>query len=907
MSVTSRIAAKGFTLLELAVVLVLVSLMAGFAVKIVPSKDCYAITRTQQRDIQAALESYVRANNKYPMPAGRALGSTNPLYGVAVTDANAKVTDGTIDRVSSGSNAVLVGALPFVTLNMSGNYGADCWGNKFTYYVSEELTGTTYQSNSSTGHITVRTGSTSLTTPGPSTMTATAAYAVISHGANALGASPRNFTASKKFCNTEQASGSVTRVDKENCDTNNADIYSTEFNNGASAPNFYDDLVVYKDKTGSTGCLAGTVTWGGCSAAVAALANGGTQAVSYNSGGTTGSGTALCTNGSLSVTSSTCSAAPKCASQGVSWGSGCTGTAAAMANTSDTTSVSNTAGGYTGTATFTCQSSGTSTYTSGSCTAYSNCSSSYSWGAGCSGTPGVAISHGASGAITNSAGGYTGSVTVTCNNGSYTSPTGATCTALAGCSAQTVNWSTNCSGPSGALSHGGSASVSNTASGYSGSVTVSCNNGSLSQSGATCTAASGPCSSQLVSWGSGCSATAGALSHGGTAPLTNSASGYTGSATANCSNGTTTASGGTCNANCNAGSVSWSTNCSASVGALNHGASTTASNAAVGYTGSATVTCTNGTLGTSSTSCVAKAPNCYEKNDFNCSVSGDSCGTYYYTDGSTELDAAPRDYPTMTTPPTNSYGSWVFCPSGGGGGCTEDSYICNSSSWCDACCNGQWWTVVNPWGTDHALTEGGGCALSGSCAAESVSWNTNCTGDVPVLGNSATSSVSNNASGYTGSATATCNNGTISLSSKTCTSNSNPGGCIGTEVYWSTCQGTVGSLAPGASTTVTNTTSGYTGSATATCNGGSGPAANGTISYSSQTCTANPLCSVGDCVYNDGGGDCCIANGTIFVPYTGSTPCGRYRCQNGSITVLNSNYGICPDHAEPICTEGGGM
>lgn len=60
-----------------------------------------------------------------------------------------------------------------------------------------------------------------------------------------------------------------------------------------------------------------------------------------------------------------------------------------------------------------------------------------------------------------------------------------------GCAGQSVTWNTNCSGTVGALSSGGTQAVTNTAIGYTGSVTETCTNGVLSQSGATCAAACG--------------------------------------------------------------------------------------------------------------------------------------------------------------------------------------------------------------------------------------------------------------------------------------------------------------------------------------------------------------------------------------------------------------------------------
>jgi hypothetical protein len=63
--------------------------------------------------------------------------------------------------------------------------------------------------------------------------------------------------------------------------------------------------------------------------------------------------------------------------------------------------------------------------------------------------------------------------------------------ALAACPSQTVTWLTNCSGTVSALSPNNNTSVANTATGYTGSVTETCNNGNLSQSGASCTASCG--------------------------------------------------------------------------------------------------------------------------------------------------------------------------------------------------------------------------------------------------------------------------------------------------------------------------------------------------------------------------------------------------------------------------------
>lgn len=72
----------------------------------------------------------------------------------------------------------------------------------------------------------------------------------------------------------------------------------------------------------------------------------------------------------------------------------------------------------------------------------------------------------------------------------YHSP-GAATLAACQCAAGTASWGTYCSAPVGALNYGANTGVTNTASGYTGSATVTCSSGSYSYSGASCSAACG--------------------------------------------------------------------------------------------------------------------------------------------------------------------------------------------------------------------------------------------------------------------------------------------------------------------------------------------------------------------------------------------------------------------------------
>ena len=361
----NRAARHAFTLIELAIVLALVSLVLGLVLRVVPERNCLTETQEQLHTIRQSIDEFVRANNYYPMPAGRALGASAPLFGSAVTTAASPLTD-VVAGSGSSPNRVLSGALPFATLGLGSRYAADCWGNKFSYYISELLTNpANYMSGTAIGKIQVNTG----TLSSPSALTTTAAYAVISHGADALGASPRNnTTGNKRYCVSEQSNATITRIDKENCDIANLVLFSSQFNDGRNARDFFDDLVIYAERTGFTGCNASVLTWNGCSANVGVLQHGASTILTNVNGGQTGSANVTCINGTPTITSSTCTPVMpnNCAGQPISWGTFCNGVAPTL-NVGTSTTVTNTSSGYTGSVTVICT-DGVMSQTSPTCT-----------------------------------------------------------------------------------------------------------------------------------------------------------------------------------------------------------------------------------------------------------------------------------------------------------------------------------------------------------------------------------------------------------------------------------------------------------------------------------------------------------------------------------------------------------
>ena len=703
--------------------LAIVGVMAGVGIQAIQTttntENCYPKTRAQMREIEQSLANYVRNNNRYPTPANRTLASSSSSYGVATTAG--------IDTIGSGTSAVQAGGLPFVTLGLGSNYAADCWGNKFTYYVSSQLTDTsTYMSNSSAGRITVKSG----TLSSSQNITSSAAYAVVSHGQDALGSAPRNGAGS--YCTGSYGD----RIDQKNCkNSGTLELFSANFNNGKTngtlAANYFDDVVLYANKTGYTGCNAGggqTLTWtnaGGtvtCSANISGSHANGAGTGSLNSGSPNGSATFKCVNGTYTVQpGSTCYA--NCpASQSVSWGGG-------------------------------------------------SCSATYSGGAG---------AHGAAASVGSSDPNNMGTGNLVCNNGTWEATGSGTSCATRHCSAQAVNWSPGCSASVGALSNGQSSNnLANTAANYSGSVNVTCSNGALSQSSASCTQV---CTAGTVSWGAGCSASVGQLTNGGSTPVTNGATNYSGNATVTCNNGSRVVSGATCTATapCSASTVSWGSNCSGSVSSASHGETRPASNGNSGYTGTATATCSNGSWSTSGATC---------------NVAYNNCNSQTVTWGSGCSATAPFINHGSTSNVNNAAGGRV-------GSATV------------SCSNG-------------TATASGNCYAD--CTAQTVSWNGTCSAAVGTVAHGGSTNISNTASGYTGSASVACNNGSLSTSGTSC----NPVyvGCGAATLSWGSCSGSIGALGHGANGGITNSVEGYSGSATATCS-------NGSWSLSGTSCNA---------------------------------------------------------------------
>src|SRR5688572_24828120 len=117
--------AKGFSLIEMAVVLiVLVLLLGGALVPLSTQVEQRKIAETEKaiEEAKEALIGFALANSRLPCP-----DTNTPPDGISNPTSGGACTGGTTYE----------GTLPWVTLKVAG---ADAWGRRFRYRVSPEFT-----------------------------------------------------------------------------------------------------------------------------------------------------------------------------------------------------------------------------------------------------------------------------------------------------------------------------------------------------------------------------------------------------------------------------------------------------------------------------------------------------------------------------------------------------------------------------------------------------------------------------------------------------------------------------------------------------------------------------------------------------------------------------------------------
>lgn len=166
----TRHSTRGFTLTELAIVLVIVALLiGGMLVPLSAQQDIHNSSETQKHlnEIKEALLGFALVHGRLPCPANPATASGTAGAGEEYTSS------------AAGCTTSLEGVVPWATLGVSET---DAWGRRITYRVTADFAKTAPFTLASTGSIKV------LVSSGGATIAENLPAAFISHGKNGLGA-----------------------------------------------------------------------------------------------------------------------------------------------------------------------------------------------------------------------------------------------------------------------------------------------------------------------------------------------------------------------------------------------------------------------------------------------------------------------------------------------------------------------------------------------------------------------------------------------------------------------------------------------------------------------------------------------------------------------------------------------
>ena len=189
-------ARRGFTLIEIAIVLVVIGLIvSGGLLAVSPVIQSAKINETKQKmgTVEAALLGYVIANGCLPCPAARGASAT----GVS-NNGTADYTTQTCDTACFNSG---VGLVPWVTLGIGEADAIDGWNRRLTYAVDTDLVATNSVRRDASGNFPSSAAPTLLVN---GTYTSIA-YVLVSHGRDATyGESPSGAAGSTAGASAEE-------------------------------------------------------------------------------------------------------------------------------------------------------------------------------------------------------------------------------------------------------------------------------------------------------------------------------------------------------------------------------------------------------------------------------------------------------------------------------------------------------------------------------------------------------------------------------------------------------------------------------------------------------------------------------------------------------------------------------
>ena len=251
------IARRGFTLLELSVVLILIATILGSGLAMLTASlqaSQYNTTVARMDAIEKALLNYGVSFYRVPCPANLTLTVASANYGYEAGASAGGVGSGEcVTGMTPAANFKSVsgaeeGGVPTRALQLPDEYMYDGWGRKFRYAVDPSATKTNSLPYPTGGLCSASASSITVNDAGGGARTTSAIYALVSHGVNGHGAYTSNGVAAN--------GGSVNGDELTNChcdSTGAAAAYTPNYvekvpmQDASNALDNFDDLVTFKE------------------------------------------------------------------------------------------------------------------------------------------------------------------------------------------------------------------------------------------------------------------------------------------------------------------------------------------------------------------------------------------------------------------------------------------------------------------------------------------------------------------------------------------------------------------------------------------------------------------------------------------------------------------------------------